>query len=165
MYYLCYSAERMPLIMLPSFTFQMIKKEMGDFWRGVSKSLFLSIYDCLVLNAEKVITSLDISEIQMQDQKITTWLHHYLRSSDEKTMLFVLHFATGSSTVIPKERIKVTYIDQPASHVHPLSATCFKILNLPRQYLSFSQFCDNLNKYILNESLWEVDDMSSLVED
>ena len=100
----------------------------------------------------------------MQDQKITTWLHRYLRSSDEKTMIFFLRFVTGSSTVIPNERIKVNYINQPASHVHPVSATCFQILNLPRQYLSFSQFCNNLNKYILNESFWAVHNMSSLVE-
>ena len=68
----------------------------------------------------------------MQDQKITTWLHRYLRSSDEKTMIFFLRFVTGSSTVIPNERIKFNYIDQAASHVHPVSAACFKILNLPR---------------------------------
>ena len=138
---------------------------MGDFWRRVSKSIFLSIQDCLVPDAEKVITSLDIREIQIQDQKITTWLHCYLRSNDENTIIFFFHFVIGSSTVSPKERIKVNYIDQPAFHVHPVSATCFKILNLPREYLSFSQFCDNLNKYILNESLWAVHDMSSFVED
>ena len=162
-YDLCCSAARMTLIMLPNFSFQMIRKGMGDFWRGVSKSMFLSIYDCLVPNAEKIITSLDTGKIHMQNQKITTWLHRYLRSIDEKTMIFFLRFVTGGSTVIPNERIKVNYIDQPASHVHP--ATCFKIINLPRQYLSFSQFCDNLNKYMLNESLWAVHNMSSLVED
>ena len=102
-YDLCCSAARMTLIMLPNFSFQMIRKRMGDFWTGVSRSMFLFIYNCLVPDAEKVIISLDIREIQMQDEKITTWLHHYLRSSHEKTIIFFLRFATGSSTVIPNE--------------------------------------------------------------
>ena len=109
-YDLCCIAAKMTLIMLPNFSFQIIRKGMGDFWREVSKSMLLSIYNCLVPTAEKVITSLDIHEIQMQDQKITTRLHRYLRSSDEKTIILFLRFLTGSSTVIPNERIKVNYI-------------------------------------------------------
>ena len=109
-YDLCCIAAKITLIMLPNFNFQIIRKGMGDFWREVSKSMFLSIYNCLVPNAEKVITTLDIHEIQMQYRKITTWLHRYLRSSDEKTIIFFLRFLTGSSTVIPNERIKVNYI-------------------------------------------------------
>ena len=106
-YDLCCSAAKTTLILLPNFSFQMIRKGMGHFWMGVSKSMFLSIYDCLVPNAEKVITSLDLREVQMQDQKITIRLHRYLRSSDETTIIFFVRFVTGCSSVTGAESERI----------------------------------------------------------
>ena len=79
--------------------------------------------------------SVDINEIQIKDQKITTCFHWYNRSRDEKTVLYFLRFVTGSSAVIPNERIKFSYMAKLAEHVHPVSPTFFRALNLLRQYL------------------------------
>ena len=50
-------------------------------------------------------------------------------------MLYFLRFVTGSSAVIPNERIKVNYMDKLAEQVHPVSPTFLRVLNLLRQYL------------------------------
>ena len=135
---LCITAANVCLIRLPMFAMQTLSKNMGSFWSKLSESMFDSIYQCTVPTTESVIESINAVETQQYDQQITTWLHRFLRSSNEEEIFLFLRFITGSTTLLPGDIIKVQYIDQPEDFLRPTAATCFKILYLPRQYHSFT---------------------------
>ena len=56
-------------------------------------------------------------------------------------------------TLVPGERIKVIFNNQPLDHLQPTSQTCFKILHIPRGYQSFTHLKSNLTKYICSQEL------------
>ena len=155
---LCLKAANSALIRLPYFAMKSLLKGMGSFWKDVSIAMFDSIYKCTIPTAEKIISCLDIAEVLAQDSKITTWLHRYLRSSSEAELLSFIRFVTGSTSLPPEVVIKVEFINQPPKWLRPMSATCFKILQLPRQYSSFSMFRHNLKMHTYDEKLWQLHD-------
>ena len=59
-------------------------------------------------------------------------------------------FITGACNIWPGDMIRVQYVDLK-KHLRPMSQTCFKILQLPRQYLSFTDVSRNILKFIQDE--------------
>ena len=97
-------------------------------------------------------------ELNNHDQKITTWLHRFIRSCTLPDLKRLLRFVTGSATFISGSTIKVEYVNQHPRNLFPTAATCFEILRLPRQYSSFHQLHNNLSDHINNKELWAVHD-------
>jgi len=119
--------------------------------------MFNSILAKTKPTANKVISSLDITETCAVDGKITTFLFRFIRSADIKDLESLLRFATGSSC-LPDEKIKMQYVNQGHSYLAPTAATCFKILNIPRGYSTFAQFKDSLMTYLNKDSSWIIHD-------
>ena len=82
--------------------------------------------------------------------------------AQEEIMLF-MRYVSGFATLVPGERIKVLFINQPLDHLRPTSQTCFKILHIPRGYQSFTHLKSNLTKYIISQDLWAIQDMGDAV--
>ena len=51
---------------------------MGLFWKDVSRSMFKSLYSCVIPSVDSVVSALDVNETQQIDKKITTWLHRFV---------------------------------------------------------------------------------------
>ena len=117
-----------------------------------------SLYQCTVPTAEAVIKNLESKEQSQQDQKITIWLHRYIRSCRKSELSQFIRFITGSASFSPNTTIKLEFINQPTSYLRPFSKTCLKILILPRQYISFTALRENLKFNINNTENWTVYD-------
>ena len=151
-------AAEMTLIRMPFLAMQSLVNGMGKFWKQTTPQMFDAIFSWTKPNAEKVIKSLEVTETCQQDAKVTTFLHRYIRScSDEELETFV-RFITGTTCLSPDDIIKVQYINHSHDYIYPKAETCFKILNLSRNYNSFAQFRENLQKCMSNEKLWSIHD-------
>ena len=155
---LCVKAARMSLIKIPANAMKCLLRGMGEVWIGTNKNQFDFIYNSGIPTAEAVIENLDVMELNNHDQKITTWLHRFIRSCTLPDLKLLLRFVTGSATFISGSTIKVEYVNQHLRNLFPTAATCFKILRLPRQYSSFHQLRNNLSEHINNKELWAVHD-------
>lgn len=151
-------AGKMALLRNTCFAFQNLVMEMGTFWRKLSKSHLLSIFNATRPNAEKIIDSLDCSERNRQEGRIIIWLHRYIRSCTQTEMERFLRFITGSTSISPATMIKVEFNDQTIENLRPRSQTCFQIFIIPRQYFSFTQMKTNLDFFIGNASNWALHD-------
>lgn len=137
---------------------------MGPFWKDVSRLMLISIYECTVPTADRLISCLDVNEIKAVDQKIMTWLHRYIRSCTKTELLVFVRFITGASILSPNDIIKVQFVEQAPDHLHPQAATCFKVLMLSRQYGSFTHFCENLAMYMCSNN-WNLHDARAPILD
>ena len=155
---LCIKAANVALIRLPHFALQSVVEGMGPFWKDVTKCMFSSIYHSLIPTASSVLAALVVNEIQLVDAKVTTWLHRFIRNCSSTELITFIHFITGANSLWPGDIIKVEFMDQPPQHLRPMSQTCFRILQLPRQYASFTQMCVNIKKYLLIDECWAVYD-------
>ena len=156
---LCFTAANVALIRLPCFAFFGIVNGMGNFWKEVSKEMFLSIYSCIIPSNQAVLDCFQPNEVQQVDQKIFTWLCRFIRSCNQSELCSFVRYITGSSNLWPGEVIRVEFIDQPSAHLRPMSQTCFKILQLPRQYVTFTQLSTNISRYINNDEFWAIHDI------
>lgn len=155
---LCIRAANIALIRLPNFSLTCIVNGMGNFWKNISRAEFKSIYRCVIPTPEKVINAISTNEVQQVDQKITTWLHRFIRSCCHDDLLCFMQYITGSCNLWPSDILKVEFVDQPVDHLRPMTQTCFKVLQLPRQYVSFSQMSENIKKFIKTDEFWVIQD-------
>lgn len=151
-------AAKSALIRLPCFSFQAITKGMGMVWKKFNPSLLDALYEVTVPSAEKLIECMAPNEVTSKDGKVTTWLHRYIRSCTEKQLKTFIRFVTGSPNLPYGTTVKVEYVDQTRDHLRPIVKTCFKILILARQYMSFTELTENLDFHTSNEANWNVHD-------
>ena len=85
--------------------------------------------------------------------KIVRWLGRCIHNSNEGMLRRLAMFCTLLPMLLPNKSIAVVFVDQSPKHLHPVGATCFKILKLPRQYMS-CQLQENLDFYLANSHLW-----------
>ena len=157
-YKLCIKAARITLVKMPSFSFKDIVSGMGAFWNNVTSEMMDSIRSMTNATPGRIMKALDVIENNNTEQRITTWLHRFIRSAEKDTLHQFVRFITGSANLIPHDIIKVEYVDQQQEYVRPIAETCFKILKLPRQYVSFSHLSENILYFLNNEDLWVVSD-------
>ena len=143
----------------------MLIEGMGSFWQKISSEMIDSLYQSLHIDKDTLIDCTHANETCAMDQNITTWLHRFIRSCSPEDLLLFLRFTTGSACFIPHMYIKLDFVNQPQSHMHPLAKTCFKILLLPRQYSSFSELQTNLNFFLRKCDQWQVHDEDFILDD
>lgn len=155
---LCRRAANSAIIRIPYFAVQSICKGMGSFWNRVDASMIDALYSSTKPTSSRLIKSLCISEQCAKDQKLTTWLHRFIRSCTNAELGSLIRFITGMTNLTPDSKIKVEYVNQSPGNLRPLSQTCFRILLLPRQYASFYEMKTNLTIYLRSEDSWQVND-------
>ena len=126
---------------------------MGDLWKEISEEIIDFIYNSATPDLSRIIAALDVLEQQPCDQKLCTWLHRYIRACTQEEIMLFMRYVSGSTTLVPGERIKVIFINQPLDHLRPTSQTCFKILQILRGYQSFTHLKSNLTKYMSSQDL------------
>ena len=151
-------ASKKALIRDTAFSFQHLIEGLGLFWKKISTEMIDALYQLTVPSSSALIDNIEATKVNAQDQKVTTWLHRYLRSCTKDELVLFVRFVTGSNCYDPNTKIKVEYVNQPPDHLRPASKTCFKILILPRQYASFTRLRENLKFYISNTGNWNVYD-------
>jgi len=153
-------ASHTALIKRPYLQFIQISNGMGSFWKRIDASMIDSLYSLCTPTADSLIKQLLVDETCPQDATITTYLHRYIRSCSKNDLQLLVRFITGSTTLLPNATIKVEFVDQSPKYLHPLSQTCFKILILPRQFRSFTQFSQVIPTHLSSEEHWSVYDSS-----
>ena len=155
---LCREAGEVCLIQRPCFQMMQLAKGL-EFFKSFGPKNFENLYAANNPTSDLLIEKIAVVERSNHEQKITTWLHRYIRSCNTIELSTFLRFFTASSSM-PKMSIKLEYMDQPTSYLRPMSQTCFCILLLPRQYQTFSQLRNNLNKWIQNDNSenWQMQD-------
>ena len=151
-------ASRIALIRSPFFAMQAMTKGFGTFFNKLEPKMIDALYHCTTPTADLVIKNLESNEVCNMDQKITTWVHRYIRNCTRSELSQFLRFITGSSTFTENTVIKLEFVNQNLAYLRPVSKTCFKILILPRQYSCFTQLRENLNFCINNADNWTVHD-------
>ena len=73
---LCRQAANSPIIKIP---LQSICKDMGSFWNRVDDSIIDALYRSTKTTSRWLIKYLCVSEQCAQDQKLTPWLHQFIR--------------------------------------------------------------------------------------
>ena len=154
----CTKAGCIALIQTPCFQLQKLVSGM-EFFKTIGPELFDALYLETIPTANRVIESILVQETTNHEQSITTWLHRYIRCCTPAQLATFIRFITASSSML-KKKIKLHYVNQQIGYLRPTSETCFCILNLPRQYSSFSDLRNNLDRWIQNDStvLWHMSD-------
>ena len=155
---LCIEAAKVCLIQKPCFQMMQLAQGM-TFFKTLGPEAFDSLYNSNLPSSELLIEKISVTELSNHEQKITTWVHRYIRSCNTTELSTFLRYVTASASM-PKKSIKLEYVNQPMEYIRPMSQTCFCILFLPRQYQSFSQLRNNLNRWIQNDQPenWKMQD-------
>ena len=156
-------AGKITLIRNPYHGMQSIVKGMGPFWKKLNSEHIDAMYANLCPTAENVISNLRTLEKSQHEGKIVIWLIRFLRSCSQSQLKKFLRLVTGAEVLMPTSNIQVQFVDNPGSldHIRPQSETCFKILNLPRQYYSLTHLRDNFLCYMEKGSFAIMDTPSS----
>ena len=147
------------LISKPFMCITKLREGMGSFWDGVSAEEIHALYSCCTPTPSNVVSSLYFVTSNQQEEKISKWLVRYLKSQDQKTLSRFLRFCTGSDLVYPGKSIKVEMVTMSDLAMRPKAQTCFSILTLSKNYRSYAHFYDNLDFYMHNPQVWELQDM------
>ncbi|XP_066921759.1 uncharacterized protein [Clytia hemisphaerica] len=151
-------AAHLQLIRKACFEMSKIVEGMGDFWIHMTPGSFDSIYLTTIPNSETFIQALEPEELCRGDMKVSLWLYRFVRSLEFEDLLNLVRFITGTHSLLPGDKIKVTFVNRPLNHLLPESRMCFKILFLPRGFLNFTDFRRDMLKAIRNEELYTVSD-------
>ena len=131
-------AAEITVLRVTYFSFQILVQGMGDLWKEINEEIIDFIYNSATPDSSRIIAALDVLEQQPCDQKLCTWLNRYIRARTQEEIMLFMRYVSGSTTLVPGERIKVIFINQPLDYLRPTSQTCFKILHIPRGYQSFT---------------------------
>lgn len=151
-------AANVALVRQPYFLVKSLVHEMNIF-KDMGPDLFSQIFALQMVNAEKLIVSLNNEANSNHEEKIMNWLIRYLRNCTHEQVLEILQFITGSCALVIGEQIKVRYVSLTDTQLRPTSQTCFKILYLPRQIASYSELAKIFKTFIHNnDTCWTLYD-------
>ena len=155
---LCVKAAKEALIKNGYFTFKCIAKGMGSFWGKLSGDCLNYIFSFSTPTAERLIDLISPEEQSQKEGRLTGWFYRYIRNCNQCKLMTLLRFITGS-TCLSLGSIKLQYVNQNPPHLRPISQTCFKILNLPRQYTCFTHLSHNLDIFLKADcESWQLQD-------
>ena len=91
-----------------------IVEGMGQFWKKVGPDSFDGIYNFTLPTSENLINVLEAEEKGNVDQKLTTWLHRFIRSCQFEDLLRFARFVTGTHSVFPDQVISCLLYTSPS---------------------------------------------------
>ena len=145
---LIYQAGKEALVRRPHFSLQSVARGMGHFWKKTGPVMIDAIYSNLNPTPAKLIKCFDYTESTAHEGMLITWLCRFIRCCTDDELRRFLRLLTGAEVLSPKAKLKVIFVDLNRDHIRPQSKTCFGILYLARQYLSFSDMKNNFLKYM-----------------
>lgn len=135
-----------------------IREGMGKFWDSVTKEEVDSVYELCTPSPTRVIKLLHIVPVNPQEAKVERWLRRYLKEADSVTLGLFLRFSTGNDMVLPGRQIKVRFENMAFLAMRPTARTCFQVLTLLRNYQTYHRLRENLDFFIKNPALWDLQD-------
>ena len=135
-----------------------IREGMGSFWNSVSKDMIDAVYALCNPWASIVAKHLHCVLASAQEEKVFRWLNCYLSEAHPSTLTRFVQFCTGSQMVIPDQNIKERMEAMSSIAMRPKARACFRVLEIPINYLSFNQMKDNLDFFFNRPALWEMED-------
>ena len=131
---------------------------MGDLWSNVSKDEIASPYEMSRPTAVCIMANLALSPENTKEAQIFQWLECYLKGSTHQMLAKLLRFCTASDVLLPDHSITVhTEVMAPVA-VCLKAYTCFRRLILPRNSQSYSQMRNNLDFYLRDCNIWDLND-------
>ena len=142
----------------PYLSLLRIRRGMGPMWDGVSEREIASIYNLCQPTTQRIVDQIYMAQKDPKDDQIMRWVQRYLKICNNETLVNFLRFCTGTDVLRPDFRINVRTELMPPAAIRPKSQTCFGIIILPRNYTSFSQLRQNMDFYLRNTNLWDLND-------
>lgn len=135
----------------------LIKDGMGCFWNGVRDTDLIKVYAAAQPTHESFLSVCDFEETNKKDGKCTIWFSRYVRCCSSNDLKRLLRFITGCSQLLPDTNIRVKFEDTVGESIRPRCRSCFMILFLSRNYVSFDNMLTNLNLHLADERSWEME--------
>ena len=132
-----------------------------QFWCDLSEQEFDALYSLSIPTPERVIGLLESDPQSPHESKILSWLHRYLRSTT--ILRKFLQFVTGTDSLHKPGNINVKFFSSNAAEPMPRPQTCFRILNVPKNYTSLTQLTDMFDAALKNPEAWQVEDEEPIV--
>ena len=108
--------------------------------------------------AARIMANLALTPENAKEAQIFRWLERYLKGSSHQMLAKLLRFCTASDVLLPDHSIAVhTEVMAPVA-ICPKAYTCFRRLILPRNFQSYSQMRNNLDLYLRDCNIWDLND-------
>ena len=152
-------AAKTVFVRKPFFLLEKIKIGLGSFWTGICSAEIDSLYESFHVDNETVFNYFDFNTaITPTEERVSSYLQRWLRNATTNLLSLLLEFSTGSAIMSQGEVIKLIYVNRDPRHLKIGSKACFRILYLPRQYDSFSQFKKIVDEILQNPASWAMCD-------
>lgn len=135
-----------------------IREGMGSFWNSVSKKMIDAVYALCNPCTSIVAKHLHGAPASEQEAKVIRWLNSYLSEARPGTLTRFFQFCTGSQVVIPDQNINVRMEAMSSIAMRLKARVCFRVLEIPINYLSFNQMKDTLDFFFNCLALWQMED-------
>lgn len=142
----------------PYLALMKMRQGMGSFWNFASKGDIEATYRLSKPTAELVNASLRIEPVDAKESTVARWLKRYILESGDKVAAQLLRYVAASDVLLPDQVIGVRFEVMHDLNMRPKSRTCFCVLILAKNYLSYSHLQDNLDFYLRNPHLWDLAD-------
>ena len=153
-----HSVSEMEIVNKPIAVLTKIRDGVSKFWEDVTVDEIDALYSMCEPTPENIVKSMFFPERDVRDQQITRWLVRYVKSLDKETSSKFLRFCTSSDVIVPGKNIKVELQNCPETAMRPRAKTCFNIIILPKNYATYNQMKNNLNFFIKDPQLWDLND-------
>ena len=141
------------LVEKPFLALLKIREGMGSFWNDVSPQVIDDIYSMYNLSADRLLDHLHCVPLNRQESKVFKWLRLYVREAEYATLARFLQFCTASQVLVPDKKISVRMVTMSEMALRPRARTCFGILEVPSNFLSFNQLKENFDLYMNRSDL------------
>ena len=135
-----------------------IRLGMGQLWDNVTKEEVEALYEMSRPTAARIIATLVLNPENPKEAQINRWLERYLKGATSEILSKFLHFCTATDILPPGNGIAVDTEVMPPTAIRPKSYTCFRRLILPRNFHSYSEMRNNLEFYLRDSSIWDLND-------
>lgn len=133
-----------------------------DCWRpilqhaDVRPEQLAKLYDSLIPNARRVAQLFNFpSSMTQEEALVANHLKRLMRELDEGLLQNFLRFCTGSDLMV-REKIEINFVNITGLARRPVAHTCTCMLELPKNYESFSQFRGEFLS-VLKSGVWIMD--------
>ena len=124
----------------------------------MSKGEIASLYEMSRPTAARIKANLALTPENAKEAQIFRWLERYLKGSSYQMLAKLLRFWTASDVLLPDHSIALhTEVMAPVA-IHLKAYTSFCRLILPRNYQSYSQMRNNLDFYLRDCNIWDLND-------
>ena len=146
------------LITKPFLPLLKLREGMGEFWNALTREELDSLYQMCCPTPERVAGRLNATPSDPQEEKVHRWVKRYVRNLDAKMAVKFVRFCTASDVLLPDKGIVVRFENMAEEAIRPTAHTCFRALNVARNYRSLHHLRDNFDFYLRDPRHWDFSD-------